>query len=445
MRWITVNLKWLYPGLRVKRWLLLALLGVIIASWGLALILEARWWTFLFFIGRFFEEHYFSYGSVNIVGVFLIIVGLAVISFSLRKGAISVLNVIIPHNESRLVEIIYEKRQLKRGPKVVVLGGGTGLAVLLRGLKNYTSNITALVTVTDDGGCSGKLRGEFGIIPPGDLRNNLMALADGDSLLEDLLDYRFPKGSEMADRNFGNLLLVAMTDITGDMNKSLQALSKVLAVRGTVLPATLSNVILKAEMNDGTEVYGETEIVKHPGKIKRVNLVPGDCEPVEDALKAIKEADAIVIGPGSLYTSIIPNLLIKKLSTAISRSSSQVYYICNVMTQPGETDFYTVSEHIKAINDNAPKVRIDRVIVNIGQIPRTHAEKYKEKGAHPVIFDEKAVKQLGVKAHKADLVNLSDLVRHDSDKLAKVLMKGIIKDIPATERLMRLNLHKNLF
>ena len=440
MGWFKTNFKWLYPGLKVKRWLLLALMGVMLSSWGLALILEAKWWTFLFFIGMFLEEQYISYSSVMIAGATFIILGLFIISFSLKMGAKSIFNVVIPYNETRLVEVIYEKRQLKRGPKVVVIGGGTGLSVLLRGLKHYTSNITAIVTVTDDGGCSGKLRGELGILPPGDLRNNLMALADGDNLLEDLFNYRFSRGKDLEGRNLGNLLLAAMTDLTGDMNRSLKELSKVLAVRGTVLPSTLSNVTLKAQMDDGSEVYGETEIVKHPGRIVQIQLVPEDCEPVEDTLKAIQEADAVIIGPGSLYTSIIPNLLIKKIAEAVSTSRSQVYYVCNVMTQPGETDFFTAADHVKAIKANVPCLRIDKVIVNTGSIPKSHAERYRIKGAYPVILDEKALKQLGVKIHKADLVNLSDLVRHDSDKLARVIMKEILKDIPATERLKILDL-----
>lgn len=440
MGWVKTNFKWLYPGLKVKRWLLLALLGVILSSWGLALILEAKWWTFLFFVGRFLEEQYLSYSSVMIAGILFIILGLFTISFSLKMGAKSILNVVIPYNETRLVEIIYEKRQLKRGPKIVAIGGGTGLSVLLRGLKQYTSNITAIVTVTDDGGCSGKLRGELGILPPGDLRNNLMALADGDSLLEDLFNYRFTKGKGLEGRNLGNLLLAAMTDLTGDMNKSLKELSKVLAVRGIVLPSTLSNVTLKARMDDGSVVYGETQIVRHPGRIVQIQLVPENCEPVEDTLKAIEEADAVIIGPGSLYTSVIPNLLIKKIAEAVTKSSSQVYYVCNVMTQPGETDFYTAADHLKAIKANVPHLRIDKIIVNTGSIPKSHAEKYRLKGAYPVILDEKTLKQSGVKIYKADLVNLSDLVRHDSDKLARVIMKEILKDIPATERLKILDL-----
>ena len=435
MGWFKTNFKWLYPGLRIKRWLFLALTGVILSSWGLALILEANWWTFLFFINRLLEEHYISYSSLMIVGIFFIILGLIIISFSLKMGTKSILNAVIPYNETQLVEVIYEKRQLKKGPKIVVIGGGTGLSALLRGLKHYTSNITAIVTVTDDGGCSGKLRGELGILPPGDLRNNLIALADRESLLEDLFNYRFLKGEGLEGRSLGNLLLAAMTDLTGDTNRALKELSKVLAVRGVVLPSTLSNVTLKARMDDGLEVYGETKIVKYPGKIVQIQLVPDDCEPVEDALKAIQEADAVIIGPGSLYTSIIPNLLIKKFAEAVNKSSSRVYYVCNVMTQPGETDYFTAADHVKAIKANVPRLKIDRVIVNTGNIPKSYAEKYKISGAYPVVLDEKPFRKLNIKIHKADLVNLCDLVRHDSDKLARVIMKEIIKDTHVAERI----------
>ena len=435
MNWLKTHFKWLYPGLKVKRWLFLALMGVILSSWGLALIIEANWSAFLFFINRLLEKHYISYSSLMISGIFFIILGLFVISFSLKMGTKSVLNAVIPHNEASLVEVIYEKRQLKKGPKIVVIGGGTGLSALLRGLKHYTSNITAIVTVTDDGGCSGKLRGELGILPPGDLRNNLVALADRESLLEDLLNYRFSKGEGLEGRNLGNLLLAAMTDLTGDMDKALKEISKVLAVRGVVLPSTLSNVTLKAQMDDGLEVYGETKIVKYPGKIVQIQLVPDDCEPVEDALKAIQEADAVIIGPGSLYTSIIPNLLIKKIAEAVNKSNSPVYYVCNVMTQPGETDYFTAADHVKAIKANIPRLKIDRVIVNTGSVPKKHAQKYEIRGSHPVALDEKAFRKLDIKIHKADLVNLCDLVRHDSDKLAKVIIKEILKDVHVAERI----------
>jgi len=440
MDWFKANFKWLYPGLKIKRWLFLALIGVVLSSWGLALILEAKWLNILFFINRFLEGCYISDNSLMVAGIFSVLIGLLIIFFSLKMGTKSILNAVIPYNETQLVEVIYEKRQLKKGPKIVVIGGGSGLSALLRGLKHYTSNITAIVTVTDDGGCSGKLRGELGILPPGDLRNNLTALADRESLLEDLFNYRFSKGEGLEGRNLGNLLLAAMTDLSGDMDRALKELSKVLAIRGVVLPSTLSNVTLKAQMNDGSEVYGETKIVSYPGKILKVQLVPDNCEPVEDALIAIQEADAVIIGPGSLYTSIVPNLLIKKFVEAVSKSNSQVYYVCNVMTQPGETDYFTAADHVKAIKANIPHLKIDKVIVNTGNIPKNHAEKYKIKGAYPVVLDEKAFRELGIKIYKADLVNFSDVVRHDSDKLAKVIMKEILKDIHTTEKIRVLDL-----
>jgi len=428
MGWFKMNFKWLYPGLRIKRWLLLALMGVALSSGGLVLILEANWWSVLFFINGLLEEYHISYDLLTVVGISFIVIGLFIIAFSLKMGARSVLNVVIPNNETQLIEVIYEKRHLEKGPKIVAIGGGSGLSVLLRGLKHYTSNITAIVTVTDDGGCSGKLRGELGILPPGDLRNNLMALADRESLLEDLFNYRFSRGEGLEGRSLGNLLLAAMTDLSGDMDKGLKELSKVLAIRGVVLPSTLCNVTLKAKMDDGSEVYGETKIVSHPGKILQIQLNPDNCEPVEDALTAIQEADVVIIGPGSLYTSVIPNLLIKKIAEAVGKNSSRVYYVCNVMTQPGETDNFTAAGHVKAIEANVPGLKIDKVIVNTGNIPKNQAEKYKISGSYPVILDEKAFRKLNVKIYKADLVNLSDLVRHDSDKLAKVIMEEIFYD-----------------
>jgi len=280
----------------------------------------------------------------------------------------------------------------------------------------------------------------LGIQPPGDLRNNIIALADKESLLEEMLNYRFTQGEGLAGRNLGNLLIAAMSEITGDINRSIQELSKVLAVRGLVLPVTLNNVTLKAEMTDGAIVHGETDIVKSNKKIKRISVVPEGCEPVKEAIQAINEADAIILGPGSLYTSVLPNLLIKGIAQAINKAKAPVYYVCNVMTQPGETDFYTVSEHLKAIKDHVPMLCIDKIFVNTGRIPKNLIKTYQEKGAHPVILDDKGFKELGKKLIRADLINTTNLVRHDSEKLSKIIMREILKDIPATERIKILDL-----
>ncbi len=440
MKRLKSHFKWLYPGLKIKRWLLLAVAGIALILGGIPLAFQVRWQVAFSALAGWAELQASPPAFVVISGLVFVALGLALLVFSLSKVVTSIIKVIIPENEAGLVEVIYQRRHLKKGPKIVVLGGGTGLAVLLRGLKHYTSNLTAIVAVSDDGGCSGRLRGELGILPPGDLRNNLVALADKESLLEDLLNYRFQKGSDLAGRSLGNLLIAAMAELTGDMNRSMQELSKVLAVRGTVLPATLSDVTLRAKLVDGTIVAGESKISSAKAKIERVFLVPENCEPLSEALGAIGEADAVVIGPGSLYTSIIPNLLVKGVVPAINNSRARVFYISNVMTQPGETDAYSVSEHLLGLKRNVPSLRVDGVLVNTAVVPKKLLQAYKKQGAYPVVLDEKAVRGLGVQIIQDDILNLTNFVRHDSDKLAKVLMKEVLKGIPAKDRIKLLGL-----
>ncbi len=427
--------KWLYPGLRIKRWLLLALCGVLMFIWGAALLLEFKWWTALFYIANYLDAGYLSKISLIFIGSALMLIGICVLIFSLKKGLDSIINILVPYNETKLVETIYQKRQLLRGPKVVAIGGGTGLPTLLKGLKKYTSNLTAIVAVTDDGGCSGKLRDELGIIPLGDLRNNLVALADKEGLLEELLNYRFNQNSSLSGRSLGNLLIAAMADITDDVNKSIQDLSKVLAISGTVLPVSLSSIVLKAVMDDGSEIIGETQIVKSGKKIKKISIIPEDCEPMPEAIVAVEEADVVILGPGSLYTSVISNLLIKKLAAAVLQSKAKVYYVCNVMTQPGETDTYNALEHLWAIKEYLPGVVIDKMIVNTEKISDELLNLYAKKGAQPVVFDKEAFADYETTILLDRLLDTSQLVRHDSDKLAKLIMREILKDISATDKM----------
>ncbi|MBO9610708.1 MAG: YvcK family protein, partial [Paenibacillaceae bacterium] len=231
-------------------------------------------------------------------------------------------------------------------PRIVVIGGGTGLSVMLRGLKEKPVDITAIVTVADDGGSSGILRSELQIPPPGDIRNVLIALADVEPMLSRMLQHRFQTGNGLAGHSLGNLILAAMKEITGDFVLGIRELSRVLAVRGSVLPATNHSIVLKALMEDGTLVEGESKIPQAGGKIKRVFIEPAHAEPLPEAIEAIRQADAILVGPGSLYTSIIPNLIVPKLAEAIVNSEAVKIFVCNVMTQPGETDDYSVSDHL---------------------------------------------------------------------------------------------------
>ncbi|MCR5833462.1 MAG: YvcK family protein [Selenomonadaceae bacterium] len=309
-----------------------------------------------------------------------------------------------------------------RGPVVTVIGGGHGLSVLLRGIKSSTNNVSAVVTVADDGGSSGRLREEFGIIPPGDLRNCLVALADTEPLMEKLFQYRFKGGSALAGHSFGNLFIAAMNEVTGDMETALKESSKVLAVKGRVIPASTECVRLDAVMSDGSVVEGESQIPEAHKTIRRVELFPKKVQAVPAALEAIATADAIILGPGSLYTSIMPNLLVEGVAQALKKSKAIKIYICNVLTQPGETDNYTASQHAKAILDHTGKGAIDYVLVNSTPIPE---ELWRGTGSIPVEIDEDKVNAMGMGLIKADLMSSKEVGRHDPDKLCAAVMKII--------------------
>lgn len=304
-------------------------------------------------------------------------------------------------------------------PKIVVIGGGTGLSVMLRGLKEKPLDITAIVTVADDGGSSGILRNELHIPPPGDIRNVLLALADVEPLLSNLLNYRFNSGAGLAGHSLGNLMLAAITDISGDFVSGVRELSRVLAVRGRVLPAAGQAIVLKGEMMDGTIVSGESMIPKAGKAIKRVFIEPANVEPLAEAVEAIQEADAILIGPGSLYTSIIPNLIVPKLAEAIVSSEALKMFVCNVMTQPGETDNYSVGDHLEAIYNHIGYHLFDYVIVNDGEIPPQVQSKYAEKGAKAVHLDLDEVKKRGYKVIADRLVLFRTYLRHDAERLSQ--------------------------
>jgi len=309
-------------------------------------------------------------------------------------------------------------------PKVVCLGGGTGLPNLLRGLKLYTDNLTAIVTVADDGGSSGILRDELHIPAPGDIRNCLCALACTEPLMEELFQYRFSCGS-LKGHSFGNLLLAAMTEILGNFELAIKESSKVLAVKGRVLPSTSENVVLEAVYDDGEIACGESHIPNSRKRISRVMLKPSDAKPSEEAIEAIKQADAIILSPGSLYTSLIPNLLVKDISSAISESKARKIYVVNVMTQPGETDGYKASDHVRAVIKHSCSAVMDYVIINSGQIPDYLLSRYLQDGSKPVECDSEVIEAMGYKTVTAPVINPTDVVRHSPELLAEVVMKII--------------------
>ncbi|MFV9510616.1 gluconeogenesis factor YvcK family protein [Tepidibacillus sp. LV47] len=306
--------------------------------------------------------------------------------------------------------------------KVVAIGGGTGLSAILRGLKKKNLDITAIVTVSDDGGSSGKLRDELDMLPPGDIRNVLVSLADTEPLLEKVLQYRFQHGEGLAGHNLGNLLLAALQDITGDFFSAIKELSRVLAVKGKVLPATLQKVSLIAEYTDGTRIKGESSIPKTGKAIQQVFIEPRDVEPLDEAVEAILTADGILIGPGSLYTSIIPNLLVKGIQNAILSAKGKKIFICNVMTQPGETDHYQAIDHVRAVEKHVGKRFIDVVIVHEGKISQEIIERYRHKGAEPVTANKELLLSQGYQVVADQFLTYKKYVRHNADKLSERIL-----------------------
>lgn len=308
-------------------------------------------------------------------------------------------------------------------PKVVVIGGGTGLSVLLRGLKEKPVDITAIVTVGDDGGSSGRLRSDMQIPPPGDVRNVILALADVEPLLDSLLQHRFVNGKELVGHNLGNLLIAAMSEITGDFVAGIKALSRVLAVRGTVLPSASQALVLSAELEDGSIVVGESQIPLAGKRINRVMIDPPDAAPLQESIDAILAADAIVIGPGSLYTSILPNLLVPGITEAIRTANAKKIFITNVMTQPGETDHFTASDHIDTIHQHVGNSLFQYIIVNNGEMPADVLERYQAKGQEIVTYDQKRIETYGYNVIADHFILYETYLRHNAEKVSDRIME----------------------
>lgn len=412
---------WLRPGIKVKRWVIFGLFGILLISFGFTELVTRRVYDIYYKVFYIF---------LNVTGLFVIYVsvteGMKSIIALLNKGYIK-----LSLDSNKMESLIYEKRLLVKGPKIVVIGGGTGLSTMLRGLKYYTTNITAIVTVGDDGGGSGVLREDLGMLPPGDIRNCLLALADTEPLMEDLLQYRFKDG-RLKDQSFGNLFLAAMDGVSDNFEDAVRKMSSVLAVTGKVLPVTLDDMKLIAELENGTIVEGESYIggvvMEQDTRIKKISIDPVNAKAVKEAITAILEADAIVMGPGSLYTSIIPNLLVKEIRSAIKKSHGLKMYISNIMTQPGETTNYTVSDHVQALKDHGGKDIVDYVIVNRGSVPDDIREKYEQDGSTLVELDRDKLKSMNVEAIEGSLVKIAKgYVKHDTECLAEIIVDTIME------------------
>ncbi|MFA5092565.1 MAG: YvcK family protein [Candidatus Omnitrophota bacterium] len=402
-------LKWFYPGIGIKRWVGLSAFGVMLLILGTANLRSQEFWL------------------VQFLDALIVISGIIILILGIKRMMRSFIAVFVPASRgSELIDILYQKKQLSRGPRIVAVGGGTGLSILLSGLKNYSSNISAVVTVADNGGSSGRLRQQFDVLPPGDIRNCLVALADAPTLMRDLFQFRFDGNSEFAGHSFGNLFLTVMTRLTGDFEKAIKETSKVLALRGRVIPSTLEDVTLVAHFHDGSTVAGEDQIPRVRKAINRVNLTPEHPAATQDAINAIREAQIIILGPGSLYTSIVPNLLIKEITNEIANSEALKVYVCNVMTQPGETDGYAVSDHIGALVKHSHPRILDYCLVNNGEVPADVLQRYSKDKSLLVINDRKKVEGMGYRVVEEDFSMIVDgVVRHDSEKLAKIILSFI--------------------
>lgn len=322
-----------------------------------------------------------------------------------------------------------------RGLNLVALGGGTGLSTLLAGLKRlvgdlssgelWISNLSAIVTVSDDGGSSGRLREELQMLPPGDIRNCMIALSEDSTLLSRLFRHRFRGQGELGGHSFGNLFLAALTEVTGDFTEAVRLSSEVLASKGHIYPATISDVRLAAELEDGSVVRGETQISASRAPIRRLRLEPEQCLPLPETLKAIRAADVITVGPGSLYTSILPNLLVSRVAAAIGESPATKIFICNLMTQPGETDNYTARQHLETTKSYAPEIHFDYVIVNDRRITKEQAQRYAQERAYQIGIDDDAIDAVldeSTQVIRTNLLEDGEKVRHDSNLLARVVL-----------------------
>ncbi len=418
---------WAVPGARIKRWGLLLAVGLILVCLSITFAID--------------------YYTKGVLFIFLMtisaLMGVGSVLFALKSFASSLLSV-LSHNKINtfnpegLSSLLNEKRISVKGPKIVAIGGGTGLSTMLRGLKQYSSNLTALVTVADDGGGSGVLREDLGMLPPGDIRNCILALANTEPIMQKLLQYRFQDGM-LKGQSFGNLFLAAMDGISDSFEEAVKKMSDVLAVTGKVLPITLDDVRLCAETDSGNIILGEFNIGHRDSNdvsnIERVYFNHKNVKPLNEAIAAIMEADIVVLGPGSLYTSIIPNLLVEGVCEALQKTKAIIVYVCNVMTQPCETQGYSLSDHIKAIEKHTKKGIIDFCIVNTASIPNELRERYLLDGAELVKVDSEIVEKMGIELITGDFKAVNNnLVRHDSNKLAKKIIELVSEFVLARDK-----------
>ncbi len=413
------------PGLRLKRWVAVMALGFVLALFGLAPLLRLIW----------------NPGGPSpdpAIDLSALVVGAGLGWFGVRGLIRSVVAVVAPNAPDELAAAVVTGHALRRGPKIVVLGGGTGMPILLRGLKSYTAHLTAIVTSADDGGSTGRLRAGFNIQPPGDVRNCLVALSEAEPLLEQLFQYRFEEGGDLSGHAFGNLFLTAMERTTGDFQTAITASSRVLAVQGRVLMATAEPVVLWAQTSDGEWIRGESKISGHGCTIQDVRLEPAEPKVDPAVAEAILAAEAVVIAPGSLWTSILPVLLAPGVAEAIRTTRAAVIYVQNLMTQPGETTGMGLGDHLRAIERHLPGA-VGWVVVHDGAIDPALLARYATVGAEPVAADTQGLIEAGKRVRRRDLLAPGPLIRHDSGKLARAVLEIVLDASAAWEPRRRMD------
>jgi uncharacterized cofD-like protein len=435
--------RWLQPGIGVKRWVLVVFVGLVLLALGVAHVIRQ--------VTRDLQPGGLAQALIDLVtlqflpfplrGIVVAGIGVTLVLIGAWRVVIALTSPLRPDEERPLADVIYEKRFLARGPRIVAIGGGTGLSTLLRGLKEHTSNLTAIVTVADDGGSSGALREELGIPPVGDIRNCIAALADAEPLMADLLGYRFPGGHRieggpvetqpggLGGHPVGNLLLAAMTALEGgDFEEGVRRMNRVLAVRGQVVPASATPINLKARTRDGVVVTGQSTIMRTAG-IERVWIEPEDVEASEDAIAAVAEAEIIVLGPGSLYTSVLPVLLIPALRAAVASASGVRVYACNIATQPGETEGMDLADHVEALLAHTQPDLVDLVVAN----DRFNGE---EAPWPPDAVEPRWPPDIESPPHLATdgVASLEEPHHHDPDRLAAAILRAIEREGPAVRR-----------
>jgi len=423
--------RWIFPGLRIKRYIAISGLGLLLLLYGVGLIYFNFADTSTAQVKKFFlidTNLNIPYENIFllVLSAAIIVIAAVLIATGVKKLVVSVASCLAPEkSNNEIMDVVFSKRKENLKKKIVVIGGGTGTTSVLEGLRGKFVKVAAVITVADTGGSSGRLRRELKIPPPGDIRNCLVALSDENSMSSKLLSYRFQEVDSCLDgHNLGNIIISGLTRLTGDFGDAVISLAHILDIEGEVMPFTTEDVTLCAEFDDGTVIEGEEDITNHHGKIKRMFIKPDDAKPYIRSLERVSDADVLVFGPGSLFTSIIPPVLFTSVIDTVRRSKAKKVFVVNIMTEPGETDDFMASDHIKAFESIVGSGVIDYAVVNLGDISKNTLKKYESVNSYPVVADLDNIRKMGIKCMKGNFVlERGDVIRHNSEKLGEAIFK----------------------